>query len=558
LRLADAPKNVQTLLQDQQRGRGLPSDVGLFARMKGQGWRGLLVPAVFLLAFLAVIAPIIVALLIAHHQSLAAEQQKAQSLASEVVRRADIARWQMAGALDKLEAAPVPAPCSPEGIQRMASAALEYEQLQGAGFVRDDRLVCTAAGPLTSPIPLGPPAFHTIKGYGVRPAVKLPFARNVGLIAITAPSGFTLLLHPKLSLDIPLASDREALGVIGVSHPGLINQRGPIDVRLLGPFFQSGRTTYVIQDRLVSVLKSTGGDYAGFAILPMDEVKDGTGRYLRVLLPVGLVCGGGLILLLRILVRSGNSFETVARRALKADEFYMRYQPLVDLQTGRWVGAEALVRWRRTTGEELRPDLFIPYLEEAGLIPDLTDKVFDLVAEDVDGDLKGRDDFYVAINVASVDLRGDRLAGLIDTLLARTGCGAQHFAIEATERGLIDAEDGNQALQAVRDRGVRVALDDFGTGYSSLAYLQKFPLDYIKIDKSFVDSIATEAATSSVVVHIINMAQDLKLGMIAEGVETEEQARFLAERGVAYGQGWLYARPMPWAQLRAGLEAQGS
>jgi sensor c-di-GMP phosphodiesterase-like protein len=236
----------------------------------------------------------------------------------------------------------------------------------------------------------------------------------------------------------------------------------------------------------------------------------------------------------------------------------MRYQPLVDLQTGRWVGAEALVRWRRTTGEELRPDLFIPYLEEAGLIPDLTDKVFDLVAEDVDGDLKGRDDFYVAINVASVDLRGDRLAGLIDTLLARTGCGARHFAIEATERGLIDAEDGNQALQAVRDRGVRVSLDDFGTGYSSLAYLQKFPLDYIKIDKSFVDSIATEAATSSVVVHIINMAQDLKLGMIAEGVETEEQARFLAERGVAYGQGWLYARPMPWAQLRAGLEAQGN
>jgi sensor c-di-GMP phosphodiesterase-like protein len=149
-----------------------------------------------------------------------------------------------------------------------------------------------------------------------------------------------------------------------------------------------------------------------------------------------------------------------------------------------------------------------------------------------------------------------RLARLVDDLLARTGCGARHFAIEATERGLIDAEDGGQALKAARDRGVRVALDDFGTGYSSLAYLQKFPLDTIKIDKSFVDSIATGAATSSVVGHIINMARDLKLGIVAEGVETEEQARFLIERGVSHGQGWLFARPMPWAQLVAGLENQ--
>jgi sensor c-di-GMP phosphodiesterase-like protein len=260
--------------------------------------------------------------------------------------------------------------------------------------------------------------------------------------------------------------------------------------------------------------------------------------------------------LLRLLMRAENSLATVARRALRTDEFYLRYQPLVELGTGRWIGAEALVRWHRATGEEMRPDLFIPYLEEEGLIGDLTDKVFEMLAADVGDDLKARDDFYVAINLASEDLRGDRLAGLIDTLLARTGCAARHFAVEATERGLIDASEGNQALQAARDRGICAALDDFGTGYSSLAYLQKFPLDYIKIDKSFVDSIATGAATSSVVVHIINMARDLELGIIAEGVETEEQARFLIERGVAYGQGWLFARPMPWAQLIAGLEQQ--
>jgi len=516
----------------------------------------MLIPAVFMLAFLAVLVPIGAALLIAHHQSFAAERAKAQSLATEVVRRADTASVQMRSALRQLEAPPAHQPCSDDGMHRMASAVLEYDQIQGAGYADGNRLICTSAGSLDRPIDLGAPQFHTRGGFSVRTGVRLPFARGVGLIVVGAPSGYVMFVHPRLTVDIALANNREAIGVIGVSAPRLINGRGQIEMGLLHPFYASHQTDFVAQNQLVSVQPSKSGDYAGVAILPIDEIQDGMGRYLLVLLPVGLVCGGGLILLLRVLMRAENSLATIAKRALKTDEFYLRYQPLVELETGRWIGAEALVRWHRPTGEEMRPDLFIPYFEEKGLIGDLTDKVFDMLAADVGTELKGRDDFYIAINLASEDLRGDRLAGLIDTLLARTGCAARHFAVEATERGLIDAREGNQALQAVRDRGVCAALDDFGTGYSSLAYLQKFPLDYIKIDKSFVDSIATGAATSSVVVHIINMARDLKLGIIAEGVETEEQARFLIERGVVYGQGWLFARPMSWAQLIAGLDRQ--
>jgi len=524
--------------------------------VKAQGWRGALIPAVFVLAFLAVIAPIAAALLIAHHQSFAAERAKAQSLASEVVRRADTASAQMQNALRQIEAPPAHAPCSDEGMRRMASAVLEYDQIQGAGYAEGNRLTCTSAGALARPIDLGAPEFHTVKGFSVRTGVRLPFAPDVGLIVVGGPSGYVMFVHPRLTMDISLANSREAIGVVGVSAPRLINRLGQVDMSLLRRFYASHQTEFVVRDRLVSVQRSKSGDYAGVAILPMDEIQDGMGRYLVILLPIGLICGGGLILLLRVLMRAENSLATVAKRALRTDEFYLRYQPLVELETGRWIGAEALVRWHRPTGEEMRPDLFIPYLEEAGLIPLLTDKVFEMVAADVGSDLKGREDFYISINVASADLRGDRLMDRIETLISTTGCGARCFAVEATERGLIDAEDGGQALKAARDRGICVALDDFGTGYSSLAYLQKFTLDYIKIDKSFVDSIATGAATSSVVGHIINMAQDLKLGIIAEGVETEEQARFLIERGVAYGQGWLFARPMSWAQLKAGLEAQ--
>jgi sensor c-di-GMP phosphodiesterase-like protein len=526
--------------------------------MKVLGRRGLLVPAVFVLAFLAIVAPIIAALLLAQHQSYAATRAKARSLAGDVVQRADVARAQMTEALGKLEAAPAPAPCSEAGIKRMASAVLEFEQLQGAAFVRDDRLLCTAAGAQRPPLALGKAEFVSTFGFAVRPNVRLPSAPRVGLIFISAPSGYALILHPKLSLDLPLSNDREAIGVVNLSRHGLINQRGPVDMRLLRPFFESGQTSFVAGDRLVAVRKSAIGDYAGFAILPMDEVSDGAAPYLRYLLPIGLICGGGLILVLRLLVRTENNLGTLAKRAFRSNQFSLHYQPLVDLRTGRWVGAEALLRWRRPTGEELRPDLFIPYLEEAGLITQLTDKVFELLAADVAGDLIARDDFYVSVNLSSVDLHPDRLAGLIDGLLAKTGCASRQFAIEATERGLIDAGEGAVALEAVRARGIRVALDDFGTGFSSLSYLQKFPLDYIKIDKSFVDSIATEAATSSVVGHIINMAHDLNLGLIAEGVETVEQARFLGDRGVGYGQGWLFARPMPWAALMARLDSQES
>ena len=520
------------------------------------GWRGLLIPAVFLLTFLSVITPIAAALLIARHQSFVAGRERVHWLASEAVRRADTIRRQIGSARKKLEARPTYAPCSGEGISRMAGTVLEYEQLQGMGYVSHGRLVCTNAGPQHPPIPLGRPDFVTVDGAEIFHDVKLFMAPGTRLILVGAASGYTFFIHPTLSLDIPLANDREALGVIGLSHRSLINGKGAIDTRLLDPFYRAGRTSYIIENRMIAVVRSRVGDVAGFAALPMDEIHSGMGRYLLYLVPVGLLCGLGLIFLLRLVVRSETSMATVARRALRTDQFFLCYQPLVELETGRWVGAEALVRWRRPTGEEVRPDLFIPYLEEAGLIPQLTDKVIEMLASDVADGLKGLHDFHISINVAAVDLHRDRLMGLIETLASRTGCEARRFVLETSERGLIDAEDGGRALKAARDRGVRVALDDFGTGYSSLAYLQTFPLDIIKIDKSFVDSIATGAAIGSVIVHIINMAKDLKLGLIAEGVETEEQARFLAERGVAYGQGWLFARPMPWAELLKGIEAR--
>jgi diguanylate cyclase (GGDEF)-like protein/PAS domain S-box-containing protein len=238
------------------------------------------------------------------------------------------------------------------------------------------------------------------------------------------------------------------------------------------------------------------------------------------------------------------------RDAIDSDQLLVLYQPVVDLRTGQIVKAEALVRWQHPEQGLISPSLFIPVAEEYGLVVQLGNRVF-RDAAGVARQLQSlRENFKISINRSPVhfDSKADTWAADLET----AGIDGSAVIIEITEGLLLAARTGVQTrLQALLDAGVQVALDDFGTGYSSLACLKKFSISYIKIDQSFVQNLAPGNQDHSICQAMITMAHNLGIRVIAEGIETEAQRALLAQAGCDFGQGFLFARPMPAAALEA-------
>lgn len=505
-----------------------------------------------IVGILAISAPILLSLYLAEQQSKSDQFEHVTLIAQSVLRRADETQRQIADAFARLEANGTRDPCSDANIRLMTNIAVAAEQLQAVGYVADNELLCSSFGKFGIGIPVGAPTYRSANNADFRTAVVIPEIGDTPFILVTrVASGYTAVVHPYLPLDVFGADTGVSLGLFGFSQKKLIDGRGTFDPQWIEALGTAQSVELLESNNIVAVQRSRTGDYAAFAAIPAENMEAGLRRYAVILVPIGIAAGIVLAFAVLYLAKQQLALPAVLKVALKHKEFFVEYQPVVDLRTGHWIGAEVLIRWRRPNGEMVRPDLFIPVAEDAKLIQRITERVMDIVGGEVDDLFARYPNFHLAINLSPADLQDHRTVDLLRSLLGRIGARGENLFVELTERGLLRLDMVRKVLQEIRAMGIRIAIDDFGTGYSSLSYLQSFDLDILKIDKSFVDTIGTDAATSQVVAHIIEMAKDLKLKMVAEGVESQAQAQFLRDHGVQFAQGWLYSKPLAFSDLMA-------
>lgn len=308
---------------------------------------------------------------------------------------------------------------------------------------------------------------------------------------------------------------------------------------LSGPFFLGGREFFITASVGISIYPADGADVETLvknADSAMYQAKeDGRNRYHLFTESLNAAALETMTL------------ENSLRKALEREEFLVYYQPRVDIETGRVLGSEALVRWQHPELGIVAPAQFIPLAEETGLIIPISELVLQAACEqNKRWQDMGCEPISVSVNVSARQFQQDKLVRSVTKALNRSGMQPHYLDLELTESALMQDPDAAVAiLLELRDMGVHISVDDFGTGYSSLSYLKRFPINSVKIDRSFVRDITTNPDDAAIAGAVIAMAHSLKLTVTAEGVETLEQLEFLRSLQCDEMQGYFVSPPVP-------------
>ena len=493
-----------------------------------------------LVALVGFIAPLCISLQLAWNESVANERDQGLGYAREVLRRSEETAQQFYIAIQRLNQDHLPH-CSAEEIDLMRQISIASSYIEMVGRISGNTLECTSLG-TTTPISLGEPTLITANGVSERMNIEL-WSINSERLDLVSRDGVAVLVNTGALIDEQTEGTDVGLALTvpsSVSHERLIESGQTFRPAWFKPVARGASTSYIDDGYIVSQVRSRGLDLAALSVMPERYAYRHVRHFALIYVPIGILCGCGLSWAVLYLSRARSSIPALLKAAARSRDFFVEYQPIVDLRNGRCVGAEALVRWRRHD-TVMSPASFIPLAEESGVIGHITKNVLEIVARDLPRLLAIDPKFHISINLSASDLKTlETLKGL-QALLARSGASPHNVLIETTEHSLIHGEQNRNTIAAVRSAGFQIAIDDFGTGYSNLSCLQTLNLDVLKIDKTFVDTIGPG---SPMVSHIIDIGQSLQMRIVAEGVEKEQQAEFLRSRGVDYAQGWLYGKPM--------------
>ncbi|HAT8179918.1 TPA: EAL domain-containing protein [Legionella pneumophila] len=271
-----------------------------------------------------------------------------------------------------------------------------------------------------------------------------------------------------------------------------------------------------------------------------------------------LFCSFILYVLIQNMMTKRYSLQGAIKLAIKNEEFYPVYQPLFDCDKERFSGAEVLLRWENKDSQIIMPDFFIVEAEATGLIVPITLQIIEIAFKEFKSILEERSYFHLAFNISALHFTDPAFFNHFHNLVEKYNISRHQIIFEITERELLDKNDSVfiNKMQELRQKGVSLAVDDYGTGHASISYLQHFPFNYLKIDKLFVQAIGSNDIIESLNDAIIQMAKGLNLVTIAEGVETKNQANYLANNGVRLQQGWYYSKGLPITELTALLKGE--
>ena len=434
-------------------------------------------------------------------------------------------------------------PCSSAELTYFRALVFNAKFLKDAGRMSEGKIECSAslARP-EQPLAQAKPDFTLYGELKVYKNLALYQSEDVPMLTLQY-DGFYVVLIPFVRSH-PLPGSNHFTEI--VKDPGdgqvywLAGEAPPANLAIFTSdgFSRRGELLY-------GTKCSSGFPNCITAFTSIPEALQGDRSQLKIYILLGGLTGAFLGLFCSIVYRRSRTMENQLLRAVRGDQLRMVYQPIVNLPSGEIVGAEALARWTDEEGYAVGPDVFIKIAEQRGFVGEITRLVVQHALRDFAETLRARPDFRLSINVAAADLADPEFLSMLEGELERAGVKAESLSIEITESSTARHEEAIATILRLHERGHSVHIDDFGTGYSSLSYLHDLAVDAIKIDRSFTQSIGTEAVTLAILPQILAMAEALHLQVIVEGIETSLQADYFhSGANKILGQGWLFGRPV--------------